>query len=244
MSSIKENEKEKENEGDNNSSDFSIKILPSDYKESDINFKIIVIGDTNVGKSCLTYRAIKNIYIESNPSTIGFDFYTFFLLINNQRVQLQIWDTCGQEIYKSLVCNFYKNSSLAFLVYSIESKESFEHLEYWMRELKNQTSVGSKIFLIGNKSDLEEKRQVSIEVAKKFKEDESLDLFMETSAKTGHNSQKIFVEAAKLLYKEYLFYREKTNNSYSCVSFENTKLGKADLRMPKPKISIDNIGCC
>jgi small GTP-binding protein len=243
MSSFKENENENQNEKDNNL-DFSYQILPSDYNESDINFKIIIIGDSNVGKSCLTYRAVKNVYIENNTSTIGFDFYTFFLLLNNQRIQLQIWDTCGQEMYKSLVYNFYKNSSLAFLVYSITSKESFDNLQYWIRELKNQTSVGSKIFLIGNKSDLEDKRQVSHELAKKFKEDECLDFFMETSAKTGYNSQAIFVEAAKILYKEYLFYKDKTNNSFSYVSFENPKLNNAKLKLPKPKNKANHVGCC
>jgi GTPase SAR1 family protein len=147
-------------------------------------------------------------------------------------------------MYKSLVYNFYKNSSLAFLVYSITSKESFDNLQYWIRELKNQTSVGSKIFLIGNKSDLEDKRQVSHELAKKFKEDECLDFFMETSAKTGYNSQAIFVEAAKILYKEYLFYKDKTNNSFSYVSFENPKLNNAKLNFPKPKNKADHVGCC
>ena len=78
-------------------------------------------------------------------------------------IKLQIWDTCGQEIYKSLVSNFYRNSSLAIIVYSIDNRESFEHAETWLKELKNQANPDVRIFLVGNKADLEESRQVKKE---------------------------------------------------------------------------------
>ena len=98
----------------------SIEILPEDYSNYDLSFKIIVIGDSGVGKSCLTMRATKNLFDNNYNATVGFEFFTFNVKINNQVVKLQVWDTCGQEIYRSLITNFYRNSSLAIMVYSID----------------------------------------------------------------------------------------------------------------------------
>jgi Ras-related protein Rab-1A len=95
-------------------------VLPDDFSQYDLSFKIIVIGDAGVGKSCLTMKASKNVYESKYSTTIGFEFFTFNCKINDKVVKLQIWDTCGQEIYRSVVSNFYKSSSLALLVYSID----------------------------------------------------------------------------------------------------------------------------
>jgi len=97
-----------------------IDILPEDYTNYDLSFKIIVIGDSGVGKSCLTMRGTKNLFDSNYNATVGFEFFTFNVKINNQIVKLQVWDTCGQEIYRSLITNFYRNSSLAIMVYSID----------------------------------------------------------------------------------------------------------------------------
>ena len=113
---------------------------------------------------------------------------------------MQIWDTCGQEVYRSLITSFYRNSSLAVLVYSIDNAESFDNLDLWLKELKTYSSPDAKVFLIGNKADLESKRVIEREMGEKYKEDNNLDFFMETSAKTGFNAQKLFIEAAKVLY--------------------------------------------
>ena len=95
-------------------------ILPDDYTQYDLSFKIIVIGDSGVGKSCLTMKATKNLFEQNYNTTVGFEFFSFNIKINNKVLRLQIWDTCGQEIYRSLITNFYRNSSLAIMVYSIE----------------------------------------------------------------------------------------------------------------------------
>ena len=100
--------------------DYNVEILPEDYSNYDLSFKIIVIGDSGVGKSCLTMRATKNQFDENYNATVGFEFFTFNTRINKQVVKLQVWDTCGQEIYRSLITNFYRNSSLAIMVYSID----------------------------------------------------------------------------------------------------------------------------
>ena len=142
-----------------------------DSSQYDLTFKIIVIGDPGVGKSCLTGRAVKDKFEEKYAPTIGFEFLTLSVKIEDKIIKLQIWDTCGQEMYRSLISNFYRNASLAMMVYSIDSKESFSHISTWLKEVKLQSHPDVKIILIGNKKDLEEIRKVTYEEAKKFKEE-------------------------------------------------------------------------
>ena len=183
-------------------------LLPDDYNKYDYSFKMIVVGDAGVGKSCLTSKASKGIFEETYAATIGFEFLAFNVKLNDKVVKLQIWDTCGREIYRSLISSFYKNSSLAMMVYAINNKESFTHIESWLKEVKLQSNPDVKIFLIGNKSDLEEERKVSKEEANIFKEENGINFFSETSAKSGINAKEVFIEAAKLLYSEHLKYKE------------------------------------
>ena len=187
-----------------NDDEFQIELLPEDFAQYDISFKVIVIGDSGVGKSCLTTQAVRNNFEEFYTATVGFEFLTFNMRINNNVLKLQIWDTCGQEVYKSLISNFYKNSSLALIIYAINNLDSFRHAETWLNDLKSQANPNVKVFLVGNKSDLEDQRVVSKEEAEQFKEEKYLDKFMETSAKTGENARNVLLEAAKLLYKDYL----------------------------------------
>ena len=105
-------EKEKENE----QPDYE--ILPDDYPKYDLSFKIIIIGNSGVGKSCLSVKATKNVFENNYLATVGFEFFNFKLGVCVIRIQL--WDTCGQEIYRSLITNFYRNSSLAFIVFAID----------------------------------------------------------------------------------------------------------------------------
>lgn len=119
-----------------NDEDYKIEMLPEDYPQYDLSFKLIFIGDSSVGKSCLTAKAVKNNFEEYYQATVGFEFLTFNMKVNDKVIKLQIWDTCGQEIYKSLISNFYRNSSLAVLVYAIDNKESFNHTENWLNDLK------------------------------------------------------------------------------------------------------------
>ena len=137
-------EKEKPIEGNNNepTGDEPIEIIQESSTVTDLIFKIIVIGDSGVGKSSLTKRAVKNSFEDDQMSTIGFEFFTINCKMNNLEIRLQIWDTCGQEAYRSLVKNFYRNASLAIITYSIDSEESFSHIESWIQELKvNSTPV-------------------------------------------------------------------------------------------------------
>ena len=217
-----ENEEEEE--------EFKVELLPEDYAQYDLTFKLIFIGDSGVGKSCLTSKAVKNNFEDYYQATVGFEFLTFNMVVNKMVIKLQIWDTCGQEIYKSLISNFYRNSSLAVLVYSIDSKDSFEHVGKWLDELKNQANPDVRIFLVGNKADLEEKREVQKEEGLKYKNDQQLDLFMESSAKTGYNARNVLVEAAKILYKDYLKLRdaEENENNPNKNNSRNQKISKQE----------------
>jgi len=141
--------------------------------------------------------------------------------INNNVLKLQIWDTCGQEVYKSLISNFYRNSSLALILYAINNKDSFTHAETWLNDLKNQANPNVRVFLVGNKSDLENERVISKEQGEKFKEEKKLDRFIETSAKTGENARSALLEAAKLLYKDYLKAKQNLANGGTVETGEN-----------------------
>ena len=221
-----------------NEEDYKIELLPEDYPQYDLSFKLIFIGDSSVGKSCLTAKAVKNNFEEYYQATVGFEFLTFNMKVNDKVIKLQIWDTCGQEIYKSLISNFYRNSSLAVLVYAIDNKESFNHVENWLNDLKSQANPDVRIFLVGNKADLEEDRKIKKEEGEKYKEDQHLDLFMETSAKTGHNARNVLVEAAKILYKDYLKFDENTQKEKEDESKnkDKKKLIKKEQKVKK--------GCC
>ena len=216
--------------------EFNIELLPEDFAQYDISFKIIVIGDSGVGKSCLTTQAVRNNFEEFYTATIGFEFLTFNMRINNNVLKLQIWDTCGQEVYKSLITNFYRNSSLALILYAINNMDSFKHAETWLNELKAQANPNVKIFLVGNKSDLEDERVVSKEDGERFREEKNLDKFIETSAKTGENARNVLLEAAKLLYKGYL----KAKNNLSDMK-DNQKGDRLEKKKQKNK---GNKKCC
>ena len=218
--------------------DLKVELLPEDYAQYDLSFKLIIIGDSGTGKSCLTTKAVKNNFEDYYQATVGFEFLTFNMKINDLVIKMQIWDTCGQEIYKSLISNFYRNSSLAVIVYSIDNKESFEHAENWLTDLKSQANPDVRIFLVGNKSDLEDERKVSKEDGLKFKNDQGLDLFMETSAKTGYNARNVLIEAAKLLYADYLKYADSNPQPKNNQNNDNVKIGGKDKDKEKKK------GCC
>lgn len=105
---------------ESNNNDLKVSVLGEENNHFDLSFKIIVIGDSGVGKSCLTMKATKNQFEENSTATVGFEFFSFNLKIDPKIIKLQIWDTCGQEIYRSLICNFYRNSALAIIMYSID----------------------------------------------------------------------------------------------------------------------------
>ena len=215
-------------------------ILEDDYAQYDLSFKIIVIGNSGVGKSCFTNKAIKNVFKENHEATIGFEFLTLNIIYKSKVIKLQIWDTCGQELYRSLISSFYRNASLAMMVYAIDNMESFNHIETWLKEVKLQSNPDIKIFLIGNKSDLEENRKVTTEAAKTFKDENGIHYFSEASAKNGVNAKEVFIEAAKLLYGEHLKYKER---KFDKNQSDNEKV-PMPVKVTKNKNNRKKGGCC
>ena len=207
----------------------------------DYSYKIVIIGDAGVGKSCLLNRAAKEKFTSDYCPTLGFEFLAFSTNIENKIIRLQIWDTCGQEVYRSLITNFYRNASLAFMVYAINSKESFLNINKWLKEVKINSNPDIKIILIGNKSDLDNERQVSYEEAKKFKEENQISYFEETSAKTGLNAKKVFEEAAKILYDDHKSYIMKSKNKGEINDIIEDE--EIPVKLNKP-IKKRNGGCC
>ena len=171
-------------------------------KETTINFKIIIIGDSGVGKSCLLRRAVQNTFTNTHTATIGFEFLLMYYDVNGTKMKLQIWDTCGQEMYRSLIQGFYRNTALTIMIYSIDNKDSFLNLSKWLKDVRNNSEKDQPVFIVGNKCDLE-KKNVSSNEAEKFVEENGLYNFIETSAATGENVSDLFDEVAKCLYKMY-----------------------------------------
>ena len=154
-----------------------------------------------MGKSCLTLKATQGIFKEDFTSTLGFQFFSFHVKINDKIIKLQIWDTCGQEIYRSLITNFYRSTSLAIICYSVTDRQSFNEIEIWLKQVKANSDPDCKVFLIGNKVDLPD-RAISCEEGIKCKKEHGFECYMETSAKTGVNVRELFVNCALALYKE------------------------------------------
>ena len=203
--------------------DLKCQVLANDFPSFDLSFKIIIVGDSGVGKSCLSIKATRNYFEDFYSPTVGFEFLTFNVKVDEKIVKLQIWDTCGQEVYRSLISSFYRSASLAIIVYSIENANSFNNIEKWLNDIKTQSNPDVKIFLIGNKADLEDKRKITKATGEKFCQDHQISFFAETSAKTGFNVENVFVEVAKELYIQHEDIKNRLSRSGSISLLEYNK---------------------
>ena len=204
-------------------SNLKIEIIPESSNEPIKNvYKVIVIGDTNVGKSSIAHHAIYGKFEEHEP-TVGYENLFFKIKINDTPMKLDIWDTCGQELYHSLISTYFKDSKIAILVYSIDNKESFEHLEKWMDDIKKNADKDIRILLVGNKLDKIEDRLISSYEVEKFTDDHKIDDFFEASAKEGTNTKEIFISAAKILYKTYIQGENKNTSKKDNIKLNENK---------------------
>ena len=159
-------------------------------------FKYIIIGDSFVGKSKILLRYTNNSYNENFVITIGAEFGAKTINIDGQEIRIQIWDTAGMENFKSITRSYYKNSICALIVYDISNKDSFKNVLNWIEDCKVFSPKNILLVLIGNKCDLEEKRQVSKEEGKKVAEENNM-IFFETSAKDNINIDETFLKSAQ-----------------------------------------------
>ncbi|GET86558.1 small GTP-binding protein Rab11, putative [Leishmania tarentolae] len=169
-------------------------------EETNLSFKIVLIGDSGVGKSNLMTRYTTNEFNQETPSTIGVEFMTKSVKIQNRDAKIQIWDTAGQERFRAISRSIYHGAKGAMLVYDITNQTSFDSIPTWLQELRVFVPVTCCIFLIGNKCDLEHLRVVKKEVADRFARENGLS-FLETSALERTNVDKAFEWLAKSVYE-------------------------------------------
>lgn len=169
--------------------------------EYDYIFKILLIGDSNVGKSSLLTRFADDEYQASYLSTIGVDFKIRTVKVNGKTIKLQIWDTAGQERFRTITSSYYRNANGIFIVYSIDNPQSFQNVDSWLQEVSRYSDNTVKI-LLGNKSD--GPRAVTTEEAQEYAEKRGLD-FLETSAKDSSNVNKAFDILTKKILENNAF---------------------------------------
>jgi small GTP-binding protein len=167
----------------------------------DYLLKYIIIGDAAVGKSNLLLRYVHGQFKPEYQLTIGVEFGAKNINISSKVFRIQIWDTAGQENFRSITRAYYKNSVCALVVYDISSRDSFNNVTSWIEDCKNQSPKTIFMVLVGNKCDLEDKRQVSYEEGKELADKNEL-LFFESSAKDGINVDEIFENSAKEIAKK------------------------------------------
>ncbi|KCV70838.1 Ras-like protein Rab-2A [Fonticula alba] len=162
-------------------------------------FKYIIIGDTGVGKSCLLLQFTDKRFQPVHDLTIGVEFGARMISIDNKEIKLQIWDTAGQESFRSITRSYYRGAAGALLVYDITRRETFNHLASWLEDARQHSNSQMTIMLIGNKSDLESRRAVPREEGEAFARQHGL-FFLETSAKTAANVETAFQQTALDIY--------------------------------------------
>eukprot|EP00268_Persea_americana_P022310 TRINITY_DN2219_c0_g2_i1.p1 TRINITY_DN2219_c0_g2~~TRINITY_DN2219_c0_g2_i1.p1 ORF type:complete len:215 (-),score=44.55 TRINITY_DN2219_c0_g2_i1:434-1078(-) len=169
-------------------------------EEYDYLFKVVLIGDSGVGKSNLLSRFTRNEFCLESKSTIGVEFATRTLQVEGRTVKAQIWDTAGQERYRAITSAYYRGALGALLVYDVTKPTTFDNVSRWLKELRDHADANIVVMLIGNKTDLKHLRGVATEDAQSFAEKEGLS-FIETSALEATNVEKSFQMILAEIYR-------------------------------------------
>jgi small GTP-binding protein len=165
------------------------------------HFKLVLLGNAGVGKSCLVLRFTRDEFHADHDTTIGAAFLTKSVMTDDGPVRIEIWDTAGQERYRSLAPMYYRGAQAAAVVFDVTSRESFEGAKSWVKELQRRADAGLIIALAGNKADLKDGRRVDGDEAREYARTVGLATYVETSAKDATNVEALFVEVAKRVPK-------------------------------------------
>ncbi len=200
--------------------------------------KVVLLGDSGVGKTCIISRYISGAFDQNSPSTNGASYASKIINFEqlNKQISLDIWDTAGQEKYKSLTKFFYKDAAVAILVYDVTQKESFENMKgYWFQQLQEFGSKDLILGVAGNKCDMYEKEEVNENDAKQFAE--SIGAFFQiTSAKNNTGIQDLFMDAANRFVNPD--FKGSSDSKDNQEASKTVKLDNKDLKKDKKK------GCC
>ena len=166
----------------------------------DYSFKLLIIGESGVGKTSILLRFTDDYFSDKFMSTIGVDFKVKELEVDGKHVKLQIWDSAGQERFRNITMSYYRNSSGIIIVYDVTNHTSFDHVNNWIEEVRKYVP-GSPLMLVGNKADLEDERKVQFEEGQELAEKHNL-IFLETSAKTALNIEDTFEKFTRILVQD------------------------------------------
>ncbi|VVC31418.1 Small GTP-binding protein domain,P-loop containing nucleoside triphosphate hydrolase,Small GTPase [Cinara cedri] len=202
----------------------------------DYLFKYIIVGDVGVGKTCITRQFLYHEFDTKETSTIGVDYGHKTLSIEGKKIKIAVWDTAGQEAFKSIARSYYSGAAACILVYNITDRNSFPHISDWLEDARLLSGSRMVFALVGNKTDIENNRQVERSEGEHFSRQNDL-MFFETSAKTGINVSEVFEELAELLYSKVLSGEIDVNRPISGV-----KLGRKLNKSEKIKRNVSN--CC
>ncbi|XP_004485429.1 ras-related protein RABA2a [Cicer arietinum] len=216
-------------------------------EEYDYLFKVVLIGDSGVGKSNLLSRFTRNEFCLESKSTIGVEFATRTLKVESKTVKAQIWDTAGQERYRAITSAYYRGALGALLVYDVTKPITFDNVSRWLKELRDHADANIVIMLIANKTDLKHLRAVATEDAQSYAEKEGLS-FIETSALQATNVEKAFQtilgEIYRIISKKSLSSNQpRDNHDDDAPSNINIKQGKT-ITVGGPQPSNTNNSCC
>ena len=195
----------------------------------DVLFKIILVGDTSVGKTNIINKYIKKEFQEDFYDTIGVEFSHKQFIVDNHKIKAQIWDTAGQERYKAITRAYYKGAKGAFIVYDITRKDTFDDIDKWRNELVNSCNKEITIMLIGNKCDLEDSREISKEQGEEKAKSFGFS-FLETSAYSGENLEKGFEMLIKEIYQKYKIEQKSNDDMDLSGGVEELKIGKEPMK--------------